>query len=254
MGIILGQHVRNACSNEMSHTALVLGASSDIGIAVCKRLLAVGNRVIAHCCQGAGRLRDLGANAAQLKTFTTDFGDTPALTAAIERMRQDIEASDILISAAAQMRATPFKDVTAEELIEAFRINVLPGLLFMQAVAPGMVRRRFGRIVHLSSIGVRFRGGASSFSYALSKHATEFLPRDINLWAAENVLVNVLRVGVTDTRIHKITPGKSLATRAQLIPIGRAATPDEMARYIQFYGSSENSFVTGEVITIAGGE
>jgi NAD(P)-dependent dehydrogenase (short-subunit alcohol dehydrogenase family) len=238
----------------MSRSVLILGASSDIGIAVCKRFLASGDRVVAHSYRGERRLNDLGADASQLKSFVADFGDATALTASIERMRPDVESCDVLISAAAQMRATPFTDATAEDLIEAFRINVLPGLLFMQAVAPRMVQRHFGRILHLSSIGVRFRGGASSFAYALSKHATEFLPQDINVWAASNVLVNVLRVGVTDTRIHQSTPGKSLADRAQLIPVGRAATPDEIAGYIQFYGSSANSFVTGEVITVAGGE
>ena len=68
------------------------------------------------------------------------------------------------------------------------------------------------------------------------------------------MLTNVLRIGVTDTRIHAHVDGKSAAGRAALIPMGRMATPKEIAEFIFWLGSASNTYVTGEVLTAAGGE
>ena len=93
-----------------------------------------------------------------------------------------------------------------------------------------------------------------TFCYSLSKHALEFFPQDHKTWAASNVLINTLRVGVTDTRMHKVDPDKDMSERVSMIPIGRMAMPDEIANTVCWLGSEQNSFITGQVITAAGGE
>ena len=70
----------------------------------------------------------------------------------------------------------------------------------------------------------------------------------------KNVLVNTVRVGATNTKIHKKLPYKNLKKRAKLIPIKRFATINEIANYIYFLGSSKNTYITNEVISISGGE
>ena len=117
-----------------------------------------------------------------------------------------------------------------------------------------MIKRGWGRIVNLSSIGVKYGGGKKTFCYSLSKHALELFPQDHKTWAASNVLINTLRVGVTDTRMHKVDPDKDMSERVSMIPIGRMAMPDEIANTVCWLGSEQNSFITGQVITAAGGE
>ena len=72
--------------------------------------------------------------------------------------------------------------------------------------------------------------------------------------AKDNVLINNLRIGVTDTKIHKKIKNKNIKKRISLIPIKRMATPLEIAKYIYQLSSTENTFVTGETFTVAGGE
>jgi len=232
----------------------ITGASSDIGVALCELYLAKGWRVVGHCNNGQDSFRRLADSTPNLKIVQIDFADVDALERKIEQARDLIEGSDALINAAAVLRAQPFGAITAHDLIESFSINVVPAILMTQLAAPAMAARGWGRIVNLSSIGVKFGGGSSSFGYSLTKHALEFLPADHKKWAAANVLLNAIRIGVTDTRIHRIDPTKDISRRVALIPMGRMATSSEMAKAIHWYGSEENTFTTGQTITVAGGE
>jgi 3-oxoacyl-[acyl-carrier protein] reductase len=117
-----------------------------------------------------------------------------------------------------------------------------------------MAKRKYGRIVIGSSIGVRFGGGFDSFAYSLSKHAAEFIPSEARTWASDGVLTNVIRIGVTDTPANSAFPGRDLEERVSRIPAGRAANVDEISDFLFWYGSSVNTFVTGQVIAISGGE
>lgn len=234
---------------------LVTGASSDIGLAVCRRYLSDGWRVVAHYRSHRPELDSLIAGAAgRVVPLALDFSDTAGLEGGLTRNWNLLRASDALVSCAATLDSLPFAEVTAEALLHHFAINVVPGVLLMRDLAPAMVQRGWGRIVHLSSIGVKFGGGSGSFCYALSKHAQEYLPSDHKAWAAAGVLVNVLRVGVTDTRFHKRDPSKDMNRRVSLIPAGRMASPDEIAETAHWLGGERNTFMTGQVVAAAGGE
>ena len=159
-----------------------------------------------------------------------------------------------MIHAAAFVQPVSFFDITTTDLLNTFTINVISSFLFTRSIVPVMIDKGWGRIVNLSSIGVKFGGGAKTFCYSLSKHALEFFPQEHRSWSASNVLINSLRVGVTDTRIHKIDPNKDMSQRVSMIPMGRMATPEEMANTVYWLGSDQNAFMTGQVITVAGGE
>ena len=66
-----------------------------------------------------------------------------------------------------------------------------------------MEKKKYGRIINTSSIGVKFGGGINTFSYSVSKHINEFIPNEIRKLSTKNVLYNVLRIGMTDTKFHK---------------------------------------------------
>ena len=82
----------------------------------------------------------------------------------------------------------------------------------------------------------------------------EFFPSVFKDLAKYNILVNCMQIGVTDTKINKIDKNKRLNKRAKLIPLKRIAKPEEIAKYIYFMGSDENTFITLQKINIAGGE
>jgi 3-oxoacyl-[acyl-carrier protein] reductase len=233
----------------------VTGASSDIGLAICQTFLSKGWDVLAHYRTPRAELNAIAdANSAKVNLLKIDFNDPATIEKHLADHRDNYSECDALINCAALYAPEKFSEITADSVIRTFSVNVLPGLLFMRDMVPPMAQRKWGRIVHLSSIGVKFGGGSESFPYSLSKHALEFLPADHRIWASSNILLNVLRVGVTDTRIHLRNPSKSMAKRIELIPKKRMAETSEIAKAAWFFGSEENSYITGQVVSISGGE
>lgn len=238
----------------MTRQVLITGASSDIGLALCRRYLARGDSIIAHYSSGRPELSELIEAHENVMPLPIDFSDPRNLDRALAEKSELLKSSEVFINAAAILEPQPFAEITSQSILRTLSINLVPGLLLMQSLAPAMVERGWGRIVHLSSIGVKFGGGSASFCYALSKYALEFLPADHKAWAAHNVFANVVRVGVTDTRFHRNDPNKDMTTRVSLIPAQRMATPEEIANSISWFGSEENAFATGQVVAVAGGE
>ncbi|HSV29823.1 MAG TPA: SDR family oxidoreductase [Candidatus Omnitrophota bacterium] len=232
---------------------LVTGASSDIGLAVCRRFLDDDCRVVAHYRTPRPELAALEAERGVVP-LALDLSDPEALEDGLARNRDLITRSDVLVHCVGMLQSAPFAQVTARQLVDHFTVNTVSALALMRDVAPAMVQRGWGRIVLLSSIGVKFGGGSGSFAYALSKQALEYLPADHRAWAAANVLVNVVRVGLTDTRIHRQDPTKDMSRRVALVPCGRMAAPDEIAATVHWLGSDLNTFTTGQTIGVAGGE
>ena len=116
------------------------------------------------------------------------------------------------------------------------------------------LKKKWGRIVNLGSIGVKFGGGEKNFPYSLSKFILEFFPSYTKQWVKRNVFINTIRVGATNTKLHKKLPKKNLKKRAELIPIKRMANSEEIAKFIFFIGSDKNTYISHQVIPISGGE
>jgi NAD(P)-dependent dehydrogenase (short-subunit alcohol dehydrogenase family) len=139
--------------------------------------------------------------------------------------------------------------------IESIKINALIPSLILKYILKEMIKNKYGRILNCSSIGVKFGGGLNSYNYSLSKHTSEFIPSYFKKLAEKNILYNNLRIGFTDTKIHKkIKNIKEIKKRIRLIPINRSAQKREIADYIYFMVSKKNSFMTNQTVTISGGE
>ena len=117
-----------------------------------------------------------------------------------------------------------------------------------------MNKRKWGRIIHLGSIAVKLGDGKKTFLYSLSKHLLEFFPNYTKEWSKNNVLINTIRVGAASTNLHSLLPLKNFKKREKLISVGRVAEPREIAEFIYFLGSDENSYITNKVPAIFGGE
>ena len=187
-------------------------------------------------------------------SYQRDLSDLDALERDIAQQSDVFANLGGFIHLAADLRATPFAEATPNVLMNALATNVVSALTIARHVAPPMTGRGYGRIVFSSSIGVAFGGGEMTLPYSLSKHALEFIPAISRDWAAANVLFNVVRVGVTNTRIHMQTPGKYMDARVAKIPMGRMAEPDEVARLFADLATPRNTYIAGQVIGITGGE
>ena len=237
----------------MSKKALILGGSSDIGSLLVKKFLKKNYNVTAHFNQTNKKLNNLKCK--KLLLCKVDFkkinqNNFNNLT------KKLIGNFDIVVNCVGYTDRKSFTKTNLESLINSIKINALIPSLLIKLKVKNMIKKKWGRIVNCSSIGIKFGGGTETFNYSLSKHCSEFLPRDYKDWAKNNVLINNLRIGLTDTRIHKKLKRnkKVMKKRISLIPAKRMATIDEITNYIVELTSEKNSYMTGQTIAISGGE
>ena len=228
---------------------VVIGASSTVGVEVCKRYLTAGHLVTAHFNSNLSALSTLKPKS-RLKSVQCDLANLDAVR---ELAKANTDA-DVLIFLAAVGETSHLEKINEEQLERTLAVGALSNYVLMGAIGPAMAQRQWGRIVIGSSIGVKFGGGADSFAYALANHASEFLPRSVRDWTANNVLTNVVRIGITDTPLHQVFPDRKFQQRVEFVPLKRAATAAEIADFITWYGSEQNTYVSGQTIAISGGE
>ncbi len=233
---------------------LILGGSSDIGLEIIKIYLKNNFSIIAQYNKGSKKFFSLvKRNKNNLKKIKFDFSSD---NQKIENFfkKKDILKSDVFINSLGAIFETNYENLNLKDLEKSIKINAYPSIYGMSSIGKKMVKKNWGRIVNLGSIGVKFGGGEKNFPYSLSKFILEFFPSHTKKWIKNNVLINTIRVGVTNTKLHKKLPKKSLKKRSMLIPIKRMASSEEIAKFIFFLGSDKNTYITHQVIPISGGE
>ena len=240
--------------NKKKHV-LILGGSSDIGIEVVKNFLALKWEVTAHFHKNKKRLETLKKSSKNLNFIKLDF--KPYKNSNIEKLiiKKFNGKYDSVINLVGYIDNKGFQNTNFKSIWQSLAINTIFPILIEKKLVKRMISQKWGRILNCSSIGIKFGGGFNSYNYSFSKHCLEFIPGIHKSWARRNVFINNLRIGVTNTKIHKkMRKNLNLKKRVKLIPINRMAEPKEMANYITDLATDKNSYMTGETITVAGGE
>lgn len=115
-----------------------------------------------------------------------------------------------------------------------------------------MKLKKFGRILLSSSIGTNFGGGEKTFLYSFSKFSNQFFPKFFYKINKYNILSNTIKIGVTNTKIHKKSK-KKLSERVKMIPIDRMAEIAEISNFI-YNLTINNTYISNQTISISGGE
>jgi 3-oxoacyl-[acyl-carrier protein] reductase len=232
---------------------LILGASSDIGIKLVENLLSNNWLVVAHCSTNSSALVKLKHK--NLKIIKLNFEKVNENNYLKKFNFFFIFKYDAFVNLIGFVDKVSLKKTNLKKLFKIFKINTFFPMLIMKKIIEGMLKNSYGRILNCSSIGVKFGGGYNSFNYSFSKYALEFIPIAYKEWAKKNVLINNLRIGVTNTKIHKkMNKHQELKERIKLIPMNRMAKPEEISNYISFLISKKNSYMTGETLVASGGE
>jgi len=233
--------------------ALVLGGSSDIGKEVVLRFLSAGWDVISHCNKNLNHLKKIKNNYPNnLILIKSDFSKKNSLSEIIKKLNKYKISS--FINLVGFIDNISYDKTNLENLNKCFQINAFIPMLIQKSIIKKMIKGKYGRILNVSSIGVKYGGGKNTFNYSFSKHALEFIPSKIKSLTNLNILSNILRVGVVNTKMMKKIKNKNIAKRISLIPIKRAAKRTEIAETIYFLSSDKNTYISNEKITIAGGE
>lgn len=229
---------------------LILGASSEIGIEVVKKFIQEEWFVIAHFHKNSNQLKKF--NSLYIKTIKADLFNLSDVTKLIKVISKFNIVS--YVNLVGYLDNKTFLKTNLKLLIKSLTINTLAPNIIKRSLINKMKKQKFGRILDISSIGLKFGGSHFSYNYTFSKNALEFMPVFFKDLTKKNILSNVLRVGVVDTKLLRKIKGKSIARRKKLIPIRRFANTKEISEIIFNLASDKNSYISGQVIAVSGGE
>ena len=235
---------------------LILGGSSNIGTEVVENFLKLGWNVTAHFFKNKKKLETLKKDTKNLNIIKFNFANYNNLNIEKLMVKKFNEKYDSIINLIGYVDNKGFENTNLNSILKSLTINALIPILIEKMLVKRMLLQKWGRILNCSSIGVKFGGGTNSYNYSLSKHCLEFIPSSYKNWAKKNVFINNLRIGVTNTKIHNKMKRKlkMMKKRVELIPIKRMAEPNEISAYIVSLTTDNNSYMTGQTVTVSGGE
>lgn len=235
-------------------TALVTGASGGIGAAIAKALHGQGAAVVLS----GTRAQALEALQAELgsRAFiaTANLSDTASVEA-LPKAAEDAAGSgiDILVNNAGITKDNLFMRMKDEEWDQVIAVNLTAAFRLSRAVLRGMMKKRWGRIIQISSL-VGATGNPGQGNYAAAKAGLVGMSKSLAAEvASRNITVNVVAPGFVQTAMTDVLDDKYKELIAQRIPVGRMGTPAEIAAATVYLASQEAAYVTGETIHVNGG-
>jgi len=229
-------------------TALVTGGSRGIGAAVARELARAGAAVVVGYRSGADEAEaiasEIGGRAVQADV--SNAGDA-------KRLVEEAGELDVLVNNAGITRDGVLARMTDDDWRSVLETNLSSVFYTCRAVSRGMMKRRGGSIVNLSSI-VGLHGNWGQSNYAASKGGivafTKSLAQELG---SRSVRANVVAPGYIKTQLTDAIPAEAQQQMLGLTPLGRFGEPEDVARAVRFLSSDDASFITGEVVVVGGG-
>ncbi len=239
-------------------TAVVIGGTSGIGLALAKGLAVAGANVVP-----TGRRADLVASTAdEIRTMgrrslavTTDVTSRESLEGLLDACKSEFGSVEILLNCAGRTKRTPTLDLPESEWSEILETNLTGTLRACQVFGRHMIERKYGRIVNIASLS-SFVALMEVTAYSASKAAVASLTQSLAVeWAKDGVCVNAIAPGVfrtaMNTKLLDSSPrGKEFLMRT---PMGRFGNVEELVGAAVFLSSEAARFVTGHVLVVDGG-
>lgn len=225
---------------------LITGASRGIGKSIAK-LFKESNAYVIGTSTGAEQQLSFCD-----ESYSVDFLQQDQLLLFAEKLKS-IEP-DVLVNNAGINKIDSFSDIPFSDFCNINQVNISAPFLLCQSVIPAMVKKKWGRIVNISSIwGIISKEYRAS--YSASKHALDGMTLALAIeHSKDGVLANCVSPGFTDTELtRKVLGNKQIEEIQTSIPIGRLANPAEIAKLVLWLASEENNYVTGQNIAIDGG-
>ena len=237
--------------------ALVTGGSRGIGRGIVLALAAEGAKVAFVYRGSQSAADDLVASCTAagqtVKAYQADVSDQPAVQTLCEQVEKDLGPVDILVNNAGIIRDDLFVRMEPEAWTAVLQTNLGGTYNFCRAVSYGMMRRRKGRIINVSSVAATHVNMGQT-NYAASKGAVNSFTRALAVeLASRGVTVNAVAPGFIETDMSEAVRNKAGDKVVKMIPMRRLGTPEDIAKVVVFLAGPESSYLTGQVITVDGG-
>lgn len=237
--------------------ALVTGSSSGIGAAIARELAQAGAAVAVHYrgnADGAnGVVESIRSAGGAASSFRADVGNMEEAAELVKAVQAELGGLDILVNNAGTTRDTLLMSMKEEEWDGVLETNLKSVFAVSKASIRGMLKKRWGRIINLTSV-VGISGQAGQTNYAASKAGiigfTKSLAREV---ASRNITVNAVAPGFIPTALTDVLTEEQRNGILANTPLGRMGTPEEVAWAVAFLASERSAFITGHVLMVDGG-
>jgi 3-oxoacyl-[acyl-carrier protein] reductase len=237
-------------------TALVTGASQGIGETIARRLAERGAKVIL-ASRTASKLERVKEEIAGVGgaacCLPLDLGKPEEIGERLKDLPAEYAEIDILVNNAGVTGDNLLARMSLEQWRNVLDTNLTGTFAVTKELVRGMMRRRWGRIITVSSV-VGLMGNAGQANYAAAKAGlvgfTKSLAREL---ASRNITANVVAPGFVETAMTDVLPEATKKDLFDRIPLGRLGRPEDIACAVVYLASEEASYVTGQVLNVSGG-
>lgn len=232
--------------------AIITGGARGIGLAIAERIIASGGKVAIWDVDG--RAAQESASRLKQTAVQVDVTDEASVVAAVQRSEAAIGPIDILVtSAGITGMNVPIADYPAEEWRRVLDVDLTGPFLCSKAVAPGMVARNYGRIVHIASVAGK-EGNPNAGAYSAAKAGVIALTKSLGKeLATTGIRVNCVTPAAVKTEMFAQMTEQHIGYMLSKIPMGRFGLVEEIAALVAWLASEECSFSTGATFDLSGG-
>ena len=234
-------------------TALVTGSTRGIGRAIAETLAGAGARVAVvgrDVVRAEEVAKAVGGGAAG---FSCDVADIASVNALVESVEKAFGTIDILVNNAGLTRDNILFRLKDDDWDAVLDANLRGAFVAIRAVARGMMKRRWGRIINIASV-VGITGNKGQANYAASKAGLIGLTKSVaKELASRNILINAVAPGFIETDMTAAMTDEARKAMGTQIPLERLGTPADIAAMVAFLASEHAAYITGQVLVVDGG-
>jgi 3-oxoacyl-[acyl-carrier protein] reductase len=234
--------------------AVVTGGSRGIGLGIAKELAAAGAHV-AVVARDEGRAQDAaaGLEGDQHRGYGADVADADAVADLVKRVEQEMGSLDVLVNNAGITRDNLLIRLRDDDWNEVLDTNLRGAFNTIRAASRGMMKRKHGRIINISSV-VGVTGNKGQTNYAASKAGLIGLTKSVaKELASRGILANAVAPGYIETDMTAELPQEAREALAAQIAVGRLGTPADVAPVVRFLAGPGAAYITGQVLVVDGG-
>lgn len=237
---------------------LITGGTGAIGTAICREFHAEGFTVAANCHptdveRSETVIAGLREEGLPIELVPFDVTDAAACAAAVADIESRIGQIDVVINAAGITRDATLANLEPSDWDAVLRTNLDGVYNVSRPALAGMTERKFGRIINISSVnGQRGQIGQTNYSAAKAGMTgfTKALAREV---ARDGITVNSVSPGYVESPMIQAVPEPIRKKIVKQIPVGRFATPEEIARAVAFLADRASAYITGTDLSVNGG-